>query len=343
MKFSRQLAVSSLAVIVLAACSSDPNTRREAKDDFNYLETPELRTWQLAEDATPQFYPNYEIPEGDFKGGIGREVDIRPPQQVLELIPGARVERQGSEVTLWLLKQDEMDKVWATVQKMLTEIDVKALEETDDRIETAWVTWISEDEDVEIGSRYEITRFEANRRFGFKMELIDWREAGTVKPVTRTNEERYNTLMTNLVTARYDRDLREEAELKAQQLVKSIPISMGTDRSGLPVIIARTPYNVMWQEVPELLPRMGFTIDSRNQSQGTAKAKYASPDDEFWNDVGLKPIDLEPGEYTFLFGDLGNRTSINVTDKDGKPVNESLLRSLEPLISTVIKQGKASQ
>ena len=343
MKFSRQLAVSSLAVIVLAACSSDPNTRREAKDDFNYLEAPELRSWQLAEDATPQFYPNYEIPEGDFKGGIGREVDIRPPQQVLELIPGARVERQGSEVTLWLLKQDEMDKVWATVQKMLTEINVKALEETDDRIETDWVTWVSEDEDVEIGSRYEITRFEANRRFGFKMVLIDWREANTVKPVTRTNEERYNTLMTNLVTARYDRDLREEAALKAQQLVKSIPISMGTDRSGLPVIIARTPYNVMWQEVPELLPRMGFTIDSRNQSQGTAKAKYASPDDEFWNDVGLKPIDLEPGEYTFLFGDLGNRTSINVTDKDGKPVNESLLRSLEPLISTVIKQGKESQ
>ncbi|MGF1749750.1 MULTISPECIES: outer membrane protein assembly factor BamC [Vibrio] len=343
MKFSRQLAVSSLAVIVLAACSSDPNTRREAKDDFNYLEAPELRSWQLAEDATPQFYPNYEIPEGDFKGGIGREVDIRPPQQVLELIPGARVERQGSEVTLWLLKQDEMDKVWATVQKMLTEIKVKALEETDDRIETDWVTWVSEDEDVEIGSRYEITRFEANRRFGFKMVLIDWREANTVKPVTRTNEERYNTLMTNLVTARYDRDLREEAALKAQQLVKSIPISMGTDRSGLPVIIARTPYNVMWQEVPELLPRMGFTIDSRNQSQGTAKAKYASPDDEFWNDVGLKPIDLEPGEYTFLFGDLGNRTSINVTDKDGKPVNESLLRSLEPLISTVIKQGKESQ
>ncbi|MGV2989020.1 outer membrane protein assembly factor BamC [Vibrio sp. E150_011] len=340
MKFSRQLTVSSLAVMVLAACSSDPNTRREAKDDFNYLDAPALQSWQLAEGATPQFYPNYEIPKGDYKGGVGREVDIRPPQQVLELIPGARVERQGSEVTLWLLKQDEMDKVWATVQKMLTEIDVKPLKETNDLIETDWVTWVSADEDVEIGSRYEITRFEANRRFGFKMKLIDWREANTVKPVTRTNEERYNTLMTNLVTARYDRDLREEAALKAQQLVKSIPISMGTDRSGLPVIIARTPYNVMWQEVPELLPRMGFTIDSRNQSQGTAKAKYASPDDDFWNDVGLKPIDLEPGEYTFLFGDLGNRTSINVTDKDGKPVNENLLRSLEPLISTVIQQGK---
>lgn len=338
MKFSRQLAVSSLAVIVLAACSSDPKTRREAKDDFNYLDAPELKAWKLPEDATPQYYPNYEIPNGDFKGGIGREVDIRPPQQVLELIPGARVEKQGADVTLWLLQQDEMDKVWSTVKKMLAEINVKSRKESDDFIETDWVPWISEDEDIEIGSRYEITRFEANNRFGFKMKLIDWREGSSVKPVTRTNEERYNTLMTNLVTARYDRDLREEAALRAQELVKSIPISMGTDRSGLPVIIARTPYSVLWQEVPQLLPKMGFTIEERNQSQGTAKAKYAAPDDAFWNDVGLKPIDLETGEYTFLFGDLGNRTSINVTDKDGKPVAENLLRSLEPLISTVIKK-----
>ncbi|MGF1773498.1 outer membrane protein assembly factor BamC [Vibrio wakamikoensis] len=338
MKFSRQLAVSTLAVIVLAACSSDPKNRREAKDDFNYLESPDLRSWTLPEGATPQFYPNYEIPQGDFSGGIGREVDIRPPQQVLELIPGARVERQGSEVTLWLLQQDEMDKVWATVKTMLAEINVQAVEEADDRIETDWVSWVSEDEDVEIGSRYEITRFEASNRYGFKMKLIDWREGGSVKPVARVNEERYNTLMTNLVTARYDRDLREEAALRAQELVKSIPISMGTDRSGLPVIIARTPYNVLWQELPTLLPKMGFTIEERNQSQGTAKAKYASPDDDFWNEVGLKPIDLEPGEYTFLFGDLGNRTSINVTDSDGKPVAENLLRSLEPLIATVIKK-----
>ncbi|MCJ2377757.1 outer membrane protein assembly factor BamC [Vibrio sp. ZSDZ34] len=338
MKLSRQLAVTSLAVIVLAACSSDPSTRREAKDDFNYLDAPELREWKLPEGAIPQFYPNYEIPKGDFKGGIGREVDIRPPQQVLELIPGARVDRQGPEVTLWLLQDSEADKVWETAKKMLAEIDVKALEESEDRIETDWVSWVSEDEDAEIGSRYELTRFEANNRYGFKMNLIDWREGTTLKPVSRTNKERYNTLMTNLITARYDYDLREEAAKKAQELVKSVPISMGTDRSGLPVIIARTPYSAMWQEVPTLLPKMGFTIEERSQSQGTVKAKYAAPGDDFWIDVGVKPVDMDSGSYTFLFGDLGNRTSINVTDKDGKPVTEALLRSLEPLIATMIKK-----
>lgn len=338
MKLSHQLVVSSLAVFVLSACSGSATQRRQAKDDFEYLNTPPLKEWTLTEDATPQFYTNYKIPQGEFEGGIGREVDIRPPQQVLELIPGARAERQQGETTLWLLRENEVDKVWQTALTMLSERDIAIREQTATRVETDWVTWTSEDEDVEIGARYEIDRVAAGGRHGFRISLIDWREAGKEMPVTATNKERYNALMTNLVTARYDLDLREEAARKAEELVKQIPITMGSDRSGFPVIIARTPYNVLWQRLPRLLPTMGFTLEERNQSQGTVKAKYAAPDDEFWNDIGVKPIGLKSGTYTFLFGDLGNRTSINVTDASGKPVEEQLLQDMVPVLAAVAER-----
>lgn len=244
-------------------------------------------------------------------------MDIRPPQQILELIPGARYERNQGEVTLWLIKQEEADEVWQTVKDMLAERQIPIDMQSDTHIETGWVTWRSEDEEMEIGSRYAIDRFEANNRHGFKINLVDWREGTELKPVTVTNKERYNVFMTNLVTSQYDQVKRDEAQRRAQELVKQIPITMGTDRSGFPVIIARTPYNVLWQRLPMILPKMGFTIDERNQSQGTIKAKYASPDDEFWNEIGVKPMELKSGTYTFLFGDLGNRTSINVTDSSG--------------------------
>ncbi|MCV6021366.1 outer membrane protein assembly factor BamC, partial [Escherichia coli] len=90
------------------------------------------------------------------------------------------------------------------------------------------------------------------------VSLIDWREGDQVKEVTATNRERYNVFMTNLVTARYDQEVREEAQRKAQELVKQIPVPMGKDRSGLPVIIARAQYNVLWQRLPNILPKMGF-------------------------------------------------------------------------------------
>ncbi|ELP5728446.1 outer membrane protein assembly factor BamC [Vibrio vulnificus] len=337
MKFSRQLVLSSLAVFVLSACSGSPTQRRQAKDDFAYLETPPLEQWQLPEGATPQFYPNYNIPQGEFVGGIGQQVDIRPPQQILELIPGARYERNQGEVTLWLIKQEEADEVWQTVKDLIAERQIPIDAQSDSHIETGWVIWRAEDEDVEIGSRYSIDRFEANNRHGFKINLIDWREGTESKPVTMVNKERYNVFMTNLVTSRYDQTKREEAQRRAQELVKQIPITMGTDRSGFPVIIARTPYNVLWQRLPTILPKMGFTIEERNQSQGTIKAKYASPDDEFWNEIGVKPMELKSGTYTFLFGDLGNRASINVTDAAGKPVEEAFLKSMAPVLAAVVK------
>lgn len=338
MKFSRQLVLSSLAVLVLTACSNSPTQRRQAKDDFTYLETADLQTWNLPEGATAQFYPNFDIPQGNFSGGIGQEVDIRPPQQILELIPGARYERNQGEITLWLIKQEEAEEVWQTVLNMLAERQIPIETSSETHVETGWLVWKSEDEETDIGSRYSVDRFEANNRYGFRISLIDWREGTQIKPVTLTNKERYNVFMTNLVTSQYDQNKRDEAQRKAQELVKQIPITMGSDRSGFPVIIARTPYNVLWQRLPTILPRIGFNIEERNQSQGTLKAKYASPDDEFWNEIGVKPMELKSGTYTFLFGDLGNRTSINVTNSAGKPVEEELLKSLAPVLAAVAKQ-----
>lgn len=338
MKFSHQLVLSSLAVFVLSACSGGANQRRQAKDDFAYLNTPGLKELNLPQDAEPQFYPNYRIPQGEFAGGIGREVDIRPPQQILELIPGARTEHKQGETTLWLLREDEVDKVWQTALNMIKEQNIAIRQQTSTLIETDWVSWVAEDEDVELGARYQIDRAFAGGRHGFRISLVDWREGGKVMPVTATNKERYNALMTNLVTARYDLDLREEAARKAEQLVKSIQVTMGSDRSGFPVIIARSPYNVLWNRLPSILPAMGFTLEERNQSQGTIKAKYAAPGDEFWHDIGVKPSNLGPGTYTLLLGDLGNRTSINVTDSTGKPVEKQLLEDMVPVFAVIAEK-----
>ncbi|UGA55533.1 outer membrane protein assembly factor BamC [Vibrio sp. VB16] len=336
MKFSHQLVIGSLAVLVLSACSGSPEQRRQAKDDFGYLETVPFEGWTVQEGAKGEFYPNYEIPTGDFDGNIGRSVDIRPPQQILELIPGARSELKDGVVTMWLIREDEMNSVWTTVQEMIVERDIKLRVNNEKHLETDWISWRSEDEEKLIEARYLFEQFNANSRYGFRVSLIDWRENGVAEEVSRTNKERYNTFMTNVITSTYDQKLRAEANRKALQLVKQIPISMGKDRSGLPVIIARAPYNVFWQRVVSVLPEVGFQLEERNQSEGLVKAKYSEPDDEFWTSIGTKPLSLESKTYTFLLGDMGNRTSINVTDSAGKPVTAEVLESIVPTLAAVI-------
>jgi outer membrane protein assembly factor BamC len=343
MKFVNQLVTTSLAVAMLSGCSGSAQERRQANDDFNYLDVEPKSVIVSSDDQELETYPNYEIPAKEYRGGLGKDVDIRPPQQVLELIPGARVESQNGVVTLWLLTEEERDKVWFNAEKTIQDQKITLRENTGNRIETDWVSWQEEGEETSLSSRFEMERFEKNARYGFQIRLIAWKEGSKERTVSATNKERYNTFMTNMVVSRYDQYMREEAAKDALELVKVIPVSMGKDRSGLPIIIARAQYNVFWQRIPELLPSMGFNMEARNQSQGTIQASYIPPNDEFWKKVGSKPLNYNPQVYTFLLGDLGNRTSINITDATGKPVTEEMLNELVPIFAEVMKHDSDSE
>lgn len=342
MKSTHQLVASLLAVFVLSACSDDPAQLRQAKGDFEYLNTPELSAWHTLDQSQPQFYENYKIPQGNFTGGVGESVDIRPPQQILALIPGVRSELHDGEVTLWMANQVEADHVWETVITTLKTHHIGLKTQTEEGIETDWVAWDTFDEDRRLEGRYAMTRLVLNGRYAIKMTLTDWRENGQKSPISVTNQERYSALMANWVTTSYDQEQRDKAERLAQQRVNMIPISMGSDRSGFPVIIARSSYDTLWPRLPSLLSQMGFTVEKRSQSQGTIKVKYVQPDDEFWSQTAIEPIDLSVGQYTFQLGDLENRTSINVTDLTGKPIDESLLKTLSSMLAAVIEHDHAS-
>lgn len=338
MNYKYKLVAAAVAVVTLAGCSDGADRRRQANQDFNYLDTPALETWTLPSGAQPFQTGDYAIPTQQFHGAIGASVDIRPPQQILALIPGARAVTDDDGVTLLLTKSDDLNKVWTLTQTMVAEQGIKLRSQTNDVIETDWVNWSNADEDSDIGSRYRIEKSADAGRYSYRISLIDWREGGNEQPVTAENKERYSTLMTNLVTARYDQLERDNARLRAQELVKQIPISMGQDRSGLPIIIARAPYSVLWERLPDVLGELGFSIEGRSRSQGVVEVKYNTPDDEFWTELGTQPIDLASRTYKVQLGDLGNRTSINLTNPDGKPVAEKALTSLAPVLAAVIER-----
>ncbi|MGF1702791.1 outer membrane protein assembly factor BamC [Photobacterium makurazakiensis] len=342
MNYKYKLVVTAVAVAILAGCSDGADRRRQANQDFEYLNTKPLEEWTLPAGAQPSQVSDYTIPASNVQGGLGPEVDIRPPQQVLALIPGARTIKHEDGVTLVLLKQEELSKVWTLSQKVIAEQDISLLNQTANVMDTDWVSWTNADEDSEIGSRYRIEKSAEGGRYTYQISLVAWREAGVEQPVSADNKERYSILMTNLITARYDQQVRDEARIKAQELVKQIPISMGRDRSGLPIIIARAPYNVFWERFPEVLGDLGFTVEGRNRSQGTVEVKFKSPDDEFWTELGTKPIALDDRTYNIQLGDLGNRTSISITDSDGKPVTEEELDSLAPVLAAAIERANNS-
>ncbi|EAS41398.1 outer membrane protein assembly factor BamC [Photobacterium profundum] len=339
MNCNYRLVLTTVMVASLAACSGSADRRRQANQDFTYLESKPLESWTLPAGAEPFSTDDYAIQNKIYQGEIGSGVDIRPPQQVLELIPGARSVKDADGVALLLPKAEELSKVWLLIQGIIADQNVGIRNQTANSIETDWVSWTHEDEDTEIGSRYLIEKSSEPNRYSFKVSLIDWREDGVEKPVSVVNKERYSIAMLNLVTAKYDQQVRDEARLRAQELVKQIPISMGKDRSGLPVIIARAAYDVFWERLPSLVEDLGFTVEGRNRSQGVVEVKFRSPDDAFWTELGAKPIMLDDSTYKLQLGDLGNRTSINVTDSNGKPITEEALNTIAPVFALAIERA----
>ncbi|WP_028024697.1 outer membrane protein assembly factor BamC [Enterovibrio calviensis] len=332
-----KLALSGVLVASLAACSS-ADKRRQASDDFEYLNTQPMTQWQLLPDQVPEFSGAYRIPDRDFDGPVGRDIDIRPPQQILELIPGARYEQDAEGVSVWMPRPEQAAHLWQSIEEMASGPQVPVRNVSPGSIETDWVVWSIEDDEEVIESRYLLTQQKERAREGFRIEMVEWKRNGQAENLSLSSRSRYNAQMTNLIAARYDEELREEARLKAQELVKNIPISLGKDRSGLPVIIARAPYDVFWERFPNILGQLGFTIEERNRSQGTLSVALKEQDDEFWQDLGVQPLQLERKNYNIQLGDLGNRTSINVTDSSGKPVPEEQLANLSPALVAAVER-----
>lgn len=326
MKHLFKLGLSAVMVTGLVACSN-PATHRQASDGFQYLNTSLLKNWQPLSDQKTEFSGAYQIPDRAYNGLLGSDVDIRPPQQVFELLPGMRVQRNKNAVEVWMQGKDAK-RLGETIESLVAEnaLPVRVMETKG--VETDWLTWSGEDDDETIESRHQLTPIKNNERFGFRVEMLELKHDGIPVELTPTLRDRYNTQMTNMLTTRFDNELREEVRLQAQQRIKNIPITLGTDRSALPVIIARAPYDVFWERFPLMLNTLGFSVDERNNSQGTLNVSYEKPDDKLWPEIGIETLPFDRNQYLIQLGDLGNRTSISMTEKSGKPVDEDVLARL---------------
>lgn len=340
MKFSRQLvfACNSLAVLVLTACSDSALERHQAEDDFTYLNTKAFQQWRLPEGAVPQFSSDYIIPQGHYAGHLGESVDIRAPEEVLELLAGMRTEIKQGVVLLEFSRPELAARVWEQLADFLRQNHVPFDKKDNSVIESGRVVWTPEDEHSSLSGQYRFTQRHRHNRTQIMIELINLEQSGESRMNDIQLVERYSAMMANTVTTQVEEQRRKEEERKALENRRHIAIQMGSDRSGFPVIIARSEYAVIWPRLPDVLNQIGFVIDDRSRSEGSIKVKYTRPSDEAWQTIGVEPLSILNGNYTLMLGDLENRTSINVTNSKGKPISEADLKTFAPVLSTLFSR-----
>ncbi|MCS6037158.1 outer membrane protein assembly factor BamC [Klebsiella pneumoniae subsp. pneumoniae] len=94
-------------------------------------------------------------------------------------------------------------------------------------------------------------------------------------------------------------------------------VQSAADDTGLPMLVVRAPFNLVWQRLPGALEKVGMKVTDSTRSQGQHGADSISrcltAAGRSWAHVTRK---LVSGDYKLQVGDLDNRSSLQFIDPE---------------------------
>lgn len=340
MKLKHQVVLVATMAASLSACSGSGALTR-ANDGFAYENTPALTTWHQPEGTAPITSNQYQIPQGNFQGAVGSNLNIAPPVNILSLIMGTQVATDNQGTTVQFPQAQDLNGVWTATTQWLAHKKIAMTQQGADALQTDWLSWDTGDKTQ---VRYAISRSDNQL---YTVNLIGLMRDGSAVAITPALNQRYSAMMINQATMLYQAQVQKMAQAQAAKMMGNVQMYVANGSNGSPVIMAQAPYEGIWARLPTLLQQMGFTVEDLNQAQGNMSVKYSQPKASFWKEIGQSPVTLPNGKYQILIGDMGNSTSINLAKTNGQPVAKSDLETLASAMAALLQhdnqQGKATQ
>lgn len=311
-------------VMLLAACSSDQRYKRQVSGDESYLKAADLSDLRApAGMVLPLQNGDFEIPSVNSQGGVGKQLDIRPPAQPLALLNGARTQFAGNSGVL-LVDNSRNGALWPQVVQVVQEKNfaIASRDDADTSLTTDWVQWNRADEDNQYRGRYEISVQQQGYQQALNVKLLELQQEN--KAVTSPVQiQRYTAQMLNEISGGLDGIETRRQDAAAKGSTAQINVQSGADDTGLPNLIVRAPFNVVWERLPAAMERVGMKVTDSNRSQGSMNVTYKAPGSGTWDDLGAKDPDLSNGDYKLQVGDLDNRSSLQFLDPKGHTLTQS--------------------
>nr|WP_236757888.1 outer membrane protein assembly factor BamC [Aeromonas cavernicola] len=351
--------LSIATVAVLAACSS-PQDRKIANRDFNYEDAKlEGKAFLIPAGLTPPtFNSDFDIPalpDSSREGPVGAKVDVRPPAQLLTIVPGSKIVADASEPTITfysLTTQQSVERdTWDFLMNFLAKYKVTTdkLDRQAGVLQTGWFDntraldgWGEDHDEYQIRQRYQFTVRHDEQRHAtqFSVRVLDHEETlddETSKELTPSDAQRYAIRVLNQFSLYYDQQVQAR-ELKIAN--NAMGLELGLDNNELSAWIAEGSFDQVWRRLNNVLPAYGFTIKDTQQSLGWIDAEYEAPAQV----KGSEPFKLEEEKYRFQLGEMaGGRTSITLFDKDKKPMSSAVISQMYISLSEAFAKEQAAR
>lgn len=331
-------------VMLLAACSTDQRYKRQVSGDESYLTAPGLKPLNAPSGMIlPIQNGEFDVRTVNSQGAVGKQLDIRPPVQPLTLLSGSRAENATDTSKLLLENSPQNRDLWAQVTRVLQDHNwpIASRQDASQTLTTDWIKWNRADEDVQFEGRYQISVQEQGYQLALVVKSLELQQGG--KTITQYSEiQRYNSAMLNAIIEGLDKVRADSESSQALRKVGTLDVQSGSDDTGLPLLIVRAPYAVVWERLPAALEKVGMKVTDRSRPQGTVSVTSKSLSSSSWDALGAKDPELPEGDYKLQVGDLDNRSSLQFIGPKGHTLTQAQNDALVAVFQAAFSQTSAT-
>ncbi|AHK21872.1 lipoprotein [Yersinia similis] len=331
-------------VMLLAACSTDQRYKRQVSGDESYLTAPGLKPLNAPSGMIlPVQNGEFDVRTVNSQGAVGKQLDIRPPVQPLTLLSGSRAENATDTSKLLLENSPQNRDLWVQITRVLQDHNwpIASRQDASQTLTTDWIKWNRADEDVQFEGRYQISVQEQGYQLALVVKSLELQQGG--KTVTQYSEiQRYNSAMLNAIIEGLDKVRTDSESSQASRKVGTLDVQSGSDDTGLPLLIVRAPYAVVWERLPAALEKVGMKVTDRSRPQGTVSVTSKSMSSSSWDALGAKDPELPEGDYKLQVGDLDNRSSLQFLGPKGRTLTQAQNDALVAVFQAAFSQTSAT-
>jgi len=317
--------VGASLFMLLAACSSDQRYKRQVNGNDEYLKAPALHALNSPSGMIlPVQTGDYEVLAASSKGVVGKGLDVRPPAQPLALLDGSRSQYTGDTAVIQLENNSQARELWPRIVSVMQSkgYTIASRQDASQTLNTDWVQWSRADEDLQYRGRYQVSLSTKGYQTSLTVKSLGLEQQG--QPVAAPAlVQRYTVMMLNSVASGLEKLNDEQVNKLASGQTADLSVISGSDDSGLPLLVVRSSYNVVWQHLPAALGKIGMKVKDTSRPLGTISVTYDAPSSGTWEQLGAKDPDLVNGDYKLQVGDLGNRSTLQFTDPKGHTLTQS--------------------
>ena len=330
-----------LIALSLTGCTRF-DTRMQANDDFDYQNVRLVSAYKTGAFSNDEARAQFAVPtltESQMKvGRLAKDVDIRPPTQLIPVIEGvflAPEQQQQTKIWFNAFKQDDdmKAKVWLLLESYLAENKFELISKDKSLLQIVTAEHTQKDiygnfishNDVLRKSSYRFTLEEQTdgHSIALNIELLSYSEYNDGKALKFTLSDK----SAKNIELRFANNLLEFAyhEKQADELnnldSQPLAIKLGFDDNHQTSWIVENKFADTWRKLPELLSLLHFEIIEADRNLGYFLVRFSEPDIDYWQENNLNPFELKNAEYFIQLGEIaGDSTSLSWLDADKKPL-----------------------